>query len=226
MPQTITRNKYITKFSTLSEYNIFKRNTLFYTKPNVSYVEETDLVYFDKYVNENIVAIFDLSEYLSAQHVQIVGINIKPNPHQAYYTGTVTIDGESVVISNSLNGPQNAVIDMTGGERHVVMYPPIETTNGGRITKSVPNSFLPGCTYLTEIVFPEVIGLIGNACLSGCTNLTSVTCKCKIPPTLAANGNVIFNQNSCPIYVPAESVDTYKAADKWSTVASRIEAIP
>ena len=115
---------------------------------------------------------------------------------------------------------------MTGGERHVVMYPPIETTNGGRITKSVPNSFLPGCTYLTEIVFPEVIGLIGNACLSGCTNLTSVTCKCKIPPTLAANGNVIFNQNSCPIYVPAESVDTYKAADKWSTVASRIEAIP
>lgn len=111
---------------------------------------------------------------------------------------------------------------MTGGERHIVMYPPIQE----KITKSVPASLLAGCTYLTEIVFPEGIDTIGNTCLSGCTNLTSITCKCKIPPTLGANGNVIFNQNSCPIYVPAESVDAYKTADKWSTVASRIEAIP
>jgi hypothetical protein len=40
------------------------------------------------------------------------------------------------------------------------------------------------------------------------------------------NANAFSDTNNCPIYVPSGSVDTYKAADEWSNVASRIQAIP
>lgn len=65
---------------------------------------------------------------------------------------------------------------------------------------------------------------IGNSMFSGCTRLTSITVESTTPPTL---GNSVFDDtNDCPIYVPSESVDTYKAASGWSNYASRIQAIP
>jgi hypothetical protein len=41
-------------------------------------------------------------------------------------------------------------------------------------------------------------------------------------------GNYVFGTNASgrKIYVPSESVDAYKAAEKWSTYAADIEAIP
>ena len=39
-------------------------------------------------------------------------------------------------------------------------------------------------------------------------------------------GSYVFNDtNDCPIYVPSESVEAYKAATNWSYYASRIQAI-
>jgi hypothetical protein len=39
-------------------------------------------------------------------------------------------------------------------------------------------------------------------------------------------GASAFNDtNNCPIYVPSESVETYKAASNWSSYASRIQSI-
>ena len=57
-----------------------------------------------------------------------------------------------------------------------------------------------------------------------CTSLTSVTIEATTPPTLG--NNVFYNTNECPIYVPSESVEIYKAANGWSNYASRIQAIP
>ena len=60
-------------------------------------------------------------------------------------------------------------------------------------------------------------------------SLTSVTVRATTPPTL---GYGVFNQATgvpaagLTIYVPAESVETYKAANNWSTYASKIQAIP
>ena len=44
------------------------------------------------------------------------------------------------------------------------------------------------------------------------------------PPTLYEYD--LDNTNDCPIYVPAGSVETYKAASGWSEYANRIQAIP
>lgn len=66
---------------------------------------------------------------------------------------------------------------------------------------------------------------IGTAAFENCQSLTSITIKATTPPPLE-NINVFQNTNNCPIYVPAESVETYKTATNWSTYANRIQPIP
>ena len=56
---------------------------------------------------------------------------------------------------------------------------------------------------------------------SGHTQYSSVTILATVPPTL---GEFNFD-GEYPIYVPSESVDTYKAAEGWSTYADRIQPI-
>ena len=80
------------------------------------------------------------------------------------------------------------------------------------------------CTGLTNLVIPSNISSINNFTFSGCTGLRSITVHSITPPTLGIG--VFDNTNNCPIYVPPESVDAYKAASGWSNYASRIQAIP
>lgn len=56
-------------------------------------------------------------------------------------------------------------------------------------------------------------------------NLTKLTVRATTPPTYGANAFNGMNQ-SVSIYVPAASVNAYKAAAGWSSFASRIFAIP
>lgn len=81
------------------------------------------------------------------------------------------------------------------------------------------------CSGLTSVVIPSSVTSIGNYAFNYARNLTSVTVLATTPPTL---GNSVFNayQSEYPIYVPAESVEAYKAANNWSSYASRIQAIP
>ena len=81
------------------------------------------------------------------------------------------------------------------------------------------------CIGLTSITIPNSVTSIGNYAFSYCKRLTSITVEATKPPTLS--GNIVFNDtNNCPIYVPAESVATYKATAIWSKFANRIQAIP
>ena len=89
---------------------------------------------------------------------------------------------------------------------------------------SIESSAFASCTGLTSLVIPSNISSIDNNAFSKCSGLTSVTVESVTPPTL---GSYVFNNtNNCPIYVPPESVDAYKAASGWSNYASRIQAIP
>lgn len=69
------------------------------------------------------------------------------------------------------------------------------------------------------------IAHIGTQAFANCAKLKSATIRATTPPTLNAHGD-IFYMSKCTIYVPADSVETYKAASVWSDYASRIEAIP
>ncbi|MBR6423542.1 MAG: leucine-rich repeat protein [Bacteroidales bacterium] len=76
-----------------------------------------------------------------------------------------------------------------------------------------------------KLEFPSSLTRIsGYGSLSYCPNITEFTFNSVNPPTLARAG-MLDNTNNCPIYVPAGSVDAYKAAQYWSDYAARIQAI-
>jgi len=57
---------------------------------------------------------------------------------------------------------------------------------------------------------------------SDCTGLTSMTVEATNPPS---SGYDIVSNYNIPLYVPAGSVDAYKAADEWKKFTN-IQAIP
>ena len=82
------------------------------------------------------------------------------------------------------------------------------------------------CSSLTSVVIPDSVTTIGDAAFLECTSLTSVYCEATTPPSLGddvfkyvADGSVNIG---CPIYVPAESVEAYRAAENWSSYKSYI----
>lgn len=81
------------------------------------------------------------------------------------------------------------------------------------------------CTALTNVIIPSTVTYINEEAFNYCTALSSVTVLATTPPTIEVR---VFDQNASgrKIYVPAASVNTYKAATRWSNYASDIEAIP
>ena len=79
-----------------------------------------------------------------------------------------------------------------------------------------------GMSALTEITIPSTVTNISYQAFYADRALEGITCFATTPPTLGSD--VFGDTNNCPIYVPAESVDTYKTA--WPQYADRIQAIP
>lgn len=78
---------------------------------------------------------------------------------------------------------------------------------------------------LSTLIIGSNITRIERAAFFSCTALTSITIKATNPPILE-HASAFNDTNNCPIYVPAESVNAYKAASNWVGFASRIQAIP
>ena len=93
----------------------------------------------------------------------------------------------------------------------------------GQITEIGTCGFY-SCASLKTLVLTGDVTSIGTSAFHGCSSLPSLTLAAVEPPTLA-NANA-FNETTFPIYVPAASVDAYKAAENWSTLADRIQVTP
>lgn len=90
---------------------------------------------------------------------------------------------------------------------------------------TIENAAISGCTSLETVTIPSSVTSIGSDAFVGCTSLNSMYLYSSTPPTVA-NGAFGGVPETCNIYVPAESVDAYKAASSWSARASYIQAMP
>ena len=79
------------------------------------------------------------------------------------------------------------------------------------------------CDTCADITLGKGVVTIGDSAFYGCTSLTDVYCMPLIPPTASS---YMFDSNASmrKIYVPADSVDEYRAASYWSGYADSIEA--
>lgn len=81
-----------------------------------------------------------------------------------------------------------------------------------------------GCYKINNLIIPESVNSIGGQCFAYCNSLTTITFKSVTPPDLG--NNAFFSSGNLEtIYVPAESVEAYKAANNWSEYADIITAI-
>ena len=79
------------------------------------------------------------------------------------------------------------------------------------------------CSYITAYHLSS-LNASGNT-FYGNSRCTSLTIDAVEPPTIGSN-TITGLKSDCIIYVPAESVDAYKAKQYWSARASYIQAIP
>ena len=78
------------------------------------------------------------------------------------------------------------------------------------------------CTNLTSITIPSGVIRIGAYAFNNCTSLSSITVNAVTPPEL---GSDAFYGSTCPIYVPASSINAYKTDTGWSNYANRITSL-
>ena len=154
---------------------------------------------------------------------------------------TKLLDTNDYITYQIIDGVQQSSVQMdytfdTLGE-HIVKYKLSgDRTSGNQfygcqnmISAILPDSLtyltdaFSNCQYLQNVIFGKDVTYMDGT-LNNCSRLTSVTINATTPPTLG--NNTFYNTNNCPIYVPAESVEAYKAASGWSRYASRIQAIP
>lgn len=84
------------------------------------------------------------------------------------------------------------------------------------------------CTNLTSIDFKNTEQMtFYNKVFNGCTNLTKIILRSTTPPSIQSGTFVTspIGSGTGYIYVPDESVETYKAASGWSTYANQIKGI-
>lgn len=108
--------------------------------------------------------------------------------------------------------------------------------NGAEVTdlvipgdiSSISKYAFKGCKAITSVTINSNISIISSFAFYDCSNLQSITVNSTTKPYLYGNHpeETFAKTNNCPIYVPAASVNAYKSDSRWSTYASRIQAIP
>ena len=93
------------------------------------------------------------------------------------------------------------------------------------------SSLISLCDSLKKITIPSGTTAIYRTSIWYCKSLQSITILKEngvlpVWGSETSSSGFFENTNNCPIYVPSNLVNSYKSSSVWSTVASRIKAIP
>ena len=90
----------------------------------------------------------------------------------------------------------------------------------------IENSSFYLCQSLSELTLPGSLTYIGSAVFQSCSLLRTFKMLATTPPEIYASGGSSGTFAGLPsdfkIYVPDSALNTYKTANKWSDLASRI----
>ena len=101
----------------------------------------------------------------------------------------------------------------------------ISFTIPNAVTRIGDESFMY-CSGITSIDIPSTVTSIGVGAFQTCKSLVSVICRPTTPPTGGYSTTFAGNASGRKIYVPADSVNTYKTdSGWWSFWKDSIEAI-
>ncbi len=154
----------------------------------------------------------------------------------SYVTGEVTIPGSVTSIGNS-------AFESCAGITSVIIPNSVDSIgqwafNGCRnLTGVYINDIAAWCTInflaynsnplyfahklylndelITDLVIPNGVTSIGNYAFYGYSGLTSITNYSTIPQQISADVFGKVNKSDCILYVPEESVASYRTADNW-----------
>lgn len=101
---------------------------------------------------------------------------------------------------------------------HFFCFMPREYSGKYTIPEGITNiiSFaFERCVQLTEVIIPSSAKDLGYSAFGSCTALQSITSLAANPPACREEMSFKDVDKSIPLYVPAESLDAYKAADEW-----------
>lgn len=80
------------------------------------------------------------------------------------------------------------------------------------------------CVSIATVVLCSTLTVIGDNAFNGCSALEAITSLAIEPPALAES-SLTSVPATCDIFVPADSVETYQAAENWSSRSEYIQAI-
>ena len=118
-----------------------------------------------------------------------------------YYCSTLT----QVTIPNSVTSIGNSAFLSCSALTQV--------TIGDGVT-SIGNSAFRYCSALTQVTIPNSVTSIGNSAFENCSALTDMTVMAIVPPTTGWDAFDGVDRH-IPVYVPAESLEAYKAEKVW-----------
>lgn len=72
-----------------------------------------------------------------------------------------------------------------------------------------------GCSSLSEVIAGKGLKNIGEDAFAGCTGMEKYYSYSVVPPVCAANALEDIDKTKCTLYVPKESMESYKEADQW-----------
>lgn len=162
---------------------------------------------------------FSHCKKLTALHIPASVTQIQGAPND-YCMKTITVDEGNTVYDSRDNC--NAIIETATNTLAIgccgTVIPNTVTSLGWCAFQS--------CSNLQKIVIPESVGYIDNGCFNDCHNLTEIICHATTPPTCYPSDVFKYVPTNIPVYVPAGSVDAYKAADIWKDFTNIQEIQP